>query len=128
MSRMFAATAFAVLMVSSSIAVAREADPGKIVSFNQEKILADVNGHTLYTYDKDKPGKSECIAVCAAIWPPYIAPDGAAAVGHWSLVSRYDGVKQWAYDGSPVYTYRPDLKPGDTFGDGIEGTWHVIRR
>ena len=128
MSRMIAATAFAVLLVSSSMADAKTVEPAKIVVVGQEKILADLNGRTLYTYDKDQPGKSECIAVCAAIWPPYVAPEDATAGGHWSLVQRYDGVKQWAYDGSPVYTYRPDLKPGDTFGDGVEGVWHLVKR
>jgi predicted lipoprotein with Yx(FWY)xxD motif len=33
-------------------------------------VLADARGMTLYTYDKDEPGKSNCNGLCAHFWPP----------------------------------------------------------
>ncbi len=31
----------------------------------------------------------------------------------WTVVTRKDGGKQWAYKGKPVYTFKKDAKPGD---------------
>ena len=35
--------------------------------------LTDAKGMTLYTFDKDTPGKSACNEPCAASWPPLMA-------------------------------------------------------
>ena len=107
-----------------------ESEAGRITNVvvaGQEKILADEQGKSLYTFDKDQPGKSDCTGICAAIWPPLVAAQGAKASGQWSLVRRNDGSMQWAYRGSPLYTYRLDIRPGDASGDGAEGVWHVAR-
>jgi len=101
--------------------------PVEVVMLGQEKILANENGKSLYTFDKDQPGKSDCTGICAAIWPPLVAAEGAKASGQWSLVRRHDGSMQWAFNGSPLYTYRMDARPGDVSGDGAEGVWHVAR-
>ena len=36
-------------------------------------IMADAKGMTLYTYDADEPGKSNCVDQCAVNWPPATA-------------------------------------------------------
>jgi predicted lipoprotein with Yx(FWY)xxD motif len=87
------------------------------------------NGMTLYSFDKDAAGsgKSVCNGPCAANWPPLLADDAAAAMGKWSLVTRDDGKRQWAYEGKPLYYWSKDQKPGDTTGDGFNNLWHVAK-
>lgn len=53
---------------------------------------------------------------CAQTWMPVIAADDAKPVGAWSTITRKDGKKQWAYDGSALYTSDLDTAPGDTNG------------
>lgn len=91
-------------------------------------VLSDSNGMTLYTFDKDAGGVSACYGLCAVVWPPAIAPAGAAARKGYSLVPRSDGSMQWAYGGKPLYLYQNDRKPGDTTGDGVQQVWHVAIR
>jgi predicted lipoprotein with Yx(FWY)xxD motif len=82
---------------------------------------------TLYVYDKDAPGKSNCTGGCAAAWPPFAATAADKPNGKWTIVTRDDGTLMWAYDGKPLYTWRSDKAPGDTTGDGVGGTWHTAR-
>jgi predicted lipoprotein with Yx(FWY)xxD motif len=91
-------------------------------------ILADAKGMTLYRFDMDKEsGKSACADACAKAWPPLIASAGAKPAAPWSLLSRGDGSRQWAYDGKPLYTYVQDKKPGDANGNGIMfNLWHTV--
>ncbi len=84
-------------------------------------------GMTLYTFDKDAGGKSACNGPCAGIWPPMMATGDAKASGDWSVISRDDGSKQWAYKGKPLYLWSKDQKPGDMTGDGFNGIWHVVK-
>jgi predicted lipoprotein with Yx(FWY)xxD motif len=53
---------------------------------------------------------------CTDVWPPALAPEGADAVGLWSVITRRDGRKQWAYDGGALYTSVLDQRPGDLIG------------
>lgn len=38
------------------------------------RVLADAHGMTLYTYDPDAPGTSNCYDGCATNWPLLLAP------------------------------------------------------
>lgn len=89
------------------------------------KALVDLNGMTLYVFDRDGAGKSNCNAQCAVTWLPLIADTDAQASGSFSFISRDDGRKQWAYQGKPLYTWAKDKKPGDATGDGVNNLWHV---
>jgi predicted lipoprotein with Yx(FWY)xxD motif len=90
-------------------------------------ILADVSGRTLYTYDADKNGKSACVDACARSWSPLAAAWLAAPPGgDWSIVTRNDGTRQWAFKGKPLYIFSGDQKPGDMNGDGAPGGWHTV--
>lgn len=92
--------------------------------------LVGANGMTLYTFDKDAAGtgKSSCNGPCAQNWPPLPAAMGASTQGDWSVITRDDGAKQWAYKGKPVYFWAKDQKPGDRTGDGFGGgVWHVAK-
>ena len=91
-------------------------------------VLADSKGMTLYTFDKDAtPGKSACNGQCAQNWPPLAAKSAAKPMGDWTVVTRDDGSKQWAYKGKPLYTWVKDSKPGDTSGEGVNNVWHVAK-
>jgi predicted lipoprotein with Yx(FWY)xxD motif len=84
-------------------------------------------GMTLYTFDKDAGGKSACNGPCTGNWPPFTAGSDAKASGDWSIITRDDGNKQWAYKGKPLYLWSKDQKPGDMTGDGFNGIWHVVK-
>lgn len=53
---------------------------------------------------------------CAEQWPPVLASGNARPVGGWSIVERSDGKRQWALDGSPLYTSILDQRKGDVLG------------
>lgn len=53
---------------------------------------------------------------CTQAWPPVIAPADAKPVGKWSLITRADGRKQWAYEKHALYTSILDHRPGDVLG------------
>ncbi|MEM9582912.1 MAG: hypothetical protein AAGA08_07325 [Pseudomonadota bacterium] len=91
-------------------------------------ILTGANGMTLYTFDKDSKGKSNCYGGCAGSWPPYLAKAGAKApAAGFALIKRKDGTMQWAKNGAPLYFWAGDAKPGDTTGDGVGGVWHLAK-
>ncbi len=80
-------------------------------------VLADASGLTLYTYAADTPGKSTCTSDCAKDWPPALAPAKPVLFGAWSVITRDDGTKQWAYQGKPLYTSSKDVDPGSWYGN-----------
>lgn len=92
-------------------------------------MLTGANGMTLYTFDRDAmgSGKSVCNDACAKNWPPLMAKDGDMADGDYSIVTRDDGGKQWAYKGKPLYYWVKDQKPGDKTGDGVNNAWRVAK-
>ena len=102
---------------------------GAIKSMDTAKgeVLTDARGMTLYTFDKDAKGVSNCYDDCATKWPPLTAAADAAADGDYTHVARKDGSMQWAYDGRPLYLWQNDKKPGDVTGDGMGGVWHVAK-
>ena len=79
--------------------------------------FATPEGMTLYTFDGDAKGKPTCVEACAEAWPPLVATDNARPMGRWSVVSRADGAKQWAYLGKPVYASAKDVEPGSVYGN-----------
>jgi len=60
-----------------------------------------------------------CVAECTAEFQPFAAPADAVASGFWSVLTRDDGSKQWAYRNYALYTYAGDTKPGDLRGLNI---------
>lgn len=117
----------AVLLFSAAatFAVAVQAQPP---IQQQNGVLVDHAGMTVYTFDKDdrNSGKSVCNDACAKNWPPVKAAADAKAKGDYTVVERDDGTKQWAYKGQPLYTFAKDGKPGDRTGDKARDVWHVV--
>ena len=110
-------------LIASSSAFA--ADPAKTGDTAAGKVFTDDKGMTLYTYDKDAKGKSNCNDQCAKAWPPFAAAADAKADGKWTIIDRADGTKMWAYDDKPLYTFARDKKPGDATGDGFNNLWRL---
>ena len=79
----------------------------------------------LYVFDLDTDGKSTCNFGCSSAWPPLLAPDDAESIGHWTVLVREDGRKQWAYKDRPVYLRYHD-SPSKPTGDGVDGVWHFL--
>ena len=92
-------------------------------------MLVGANDMTLYTFDRDAAGsgKSACNGPCATNWPPLMATTSTSASGDWTIVTRDDGSRQWAYKGKPLYYWAKDQKPGDRTGDGFNNIWHLAR-
>lgn len=97
-------------------------------------VLINGAGLTLYRFDKDtaSPSKSNCDGECATTWPPVTVAKGGkifvagmekSAIG---VVKRDDGRLQVTVGGWPVYRFAKDLRPGDTNGQGVGGTWFGV--
>ena len=112
----------AIALAGQSITAVADA-PAKLLG----DVLVDAKDMTLYTFDKDSAGKSACNGQCAINWPPLMAPSDAKAAGDYSVVTRDDGTKQWAYKGRPLNTWLKDKTAGDRTGDGVNNVWHVAR-
>lgn len=118
-----------VVLLSLSIgplAAAEDYGPLTVQQTEAGKVLADPEGMTVYTFDKDEPGKSNCTGQCAEAWPPVTAEEDAEPTGALTIITREDGSKQWAYEDQPLYTFVQDQEPGDVEGDGFKDIWHVV--
>ena len=116
------AACFAMSIIGCATAQTAAA-PATVAEISKGKALVDAKGMTLYTFDKDEAGKSACNGPCAQNWPPFMATS-ASGPPNWTVVTRDDGSKQWAYMGKPLYTWAKDSKAGDVTGDGVNNVWH----
>ena len=111
---------FAASVLSIFIAGAVQAQP-----VMRDGALADATGRTVYTFDKDQTGKSNCSGGCLVQWPAFIAKPDAVAKGEFGLIDA-NGARQWTVNGKPLYYFAGDAKAGDRNGDGKGGVWHVV--
>lgn len=89
--------------------------------------FTNANGMSLYTFDKDTVGVSNCEGTCATNWLPFIVignPQNTLPA-QLSIIKRNDGSSQYALRGSPLYFYVNDKVPGDVTGDGFNNVWHL---
>ncbi|KDN86056.1 hypothetical protein [Kitasatospora cheerisanensis] len=94
-------------------------------------LVTDGQGFTLYRFDQDtnNPSATHCTGSCATLWPPELTTgSGAPALKGIDgklvgTVTRPDGSHQVTLNGWPLYRYSPDTKPGQTNGQGVDGTW-----
>ncbi|MCB0041539.1 MAG: LPXTG cell wall anchor domain-containing protein [Caldilinea sp.] len=108
----------------ATVAVATNADFGDI--------LVDANGMTLYMFDKDAPGTSNCYDQCAVRWPPLliaagetpVAGDGVSA--ELGTTERTDGTVQVTANGWPLYYWFEDTAAGETKGQAVGDVWWVM--
>ncbi len=114
---------FALLTSFSSFAF----DGVKEVTLNDGRvILAAQNGLTLYTFDVDDPGVSNCHGGCLRAWPALIVDASTPVSAPFGLTTRPDGSLQIMLDNQPLYFFVGDSAEGDINGDGLQGVWHII--
>ena len=122
-----------VIKIHSAAATTGRAAALKVTRIRAGTVLASSRGLTLYYYTEDKPhsGKSVCTGGCATAWPPLAAPVKAPAgvrlPGRLGVITRPNGVRQVTLNGYPLYVYAGDKAPGQAKGNGIEGSWHVVK-
>ena len=114
-------------LMAGGSAGAQTPEPAKIADTSKGKALVDGKGMTLYVFDRDTAGKSNCNGPCATNWPPLMAAATSKDAGSWTVVTREDGSKQWAYKTKPLYTWTKDTKAGDVTGDGVNSVWHIAQ-
>jgi predicted lipoprotein with Yx(FWY)xxD motif len=96
-------------------------------------VLSDAQGTTLYRYTPDTPGVSVCTGGCATTWPPLTLPAGVTkpvagpGVTNLGTIKRADGSLQVTYMGMPLYRYVADTSRTDATGQGLGGTWYVLK-
>lgn len=96
------------------------------------EIVVDGAGMTAYIFDEDVAGSGEssCSGSCARLWPAITTdsatPEIEGITGTISTIDSAAGGKQVTINGSPLYTYAGDGAPGDTTGQGYDGTWWVV--
>ncbi len=102
--------------------------PARIVNTKTGTVLVDLKGMTLYYYERDTTGtKSACDGKCTQSWTPLAAPKDAKPVGDFTVLTRTDGSKMWAYRYRPLYTSPADKAPGDANGNATTLQWRVAR-
>lgn len=89
-------------------------------------VMTNKEGMTLYTFSKDAPGVSNCSGACANAWPPFAASEDAEGSGKFTVITRVDGTRQWAYEGKPLYTWQGDRVPGDVTGHEMNNVWFAV--
>jgi predicted lipoprotein with Yx(FWY)xxD motif len=95
------------------------------------KVVVDGNGRTLYVFDKDSKGKSNCEGGCLAQWPAEAAGSGSPQLtgidaSLVSTVTRSDGSKQLAINGMPLYLFAQDTQAGQAKGQAFGGLWWAV--
>lgn len=106
----------------------QDGPPAKAIIGKNGPVLVDPKGMTLYTFVRDTSGNaSNCDATCAEKRPPLIAPDNAIATGDFTVITRGDGKKMWAYRYRPLYTSQLDSAPGEINGADSAQVWRIAR-
>jgi predicted lipoprotein with Yx(FWY)xxD motif len=86
-------------------------------------LVAAATQITLYTFNSDSPGVSNCSGGCSTTWPPLTAPSGQTPTagsgigGALATITRGDGSIQVTYKGRPLYFFHGDHQAGDMNGN-----------
>ncbi|GGI09233.1 COG4315 family predicted lipoprotein [Egicoccus halophilus] len=103
-----------------------------VVSSELGDHVVDAEGRSLYVSSDDEEGVSNCLNDCAQIWPPVLVDGEPTAIGELDetllgTTERDDDTgTQVTYNGWPLYWFVSDAEPGDTRGQGVNGTWWLI--
>jgi predicted lipoprotein with Yx(FWY)xxD motif len=125
------------LLALAPVAMSRESEAPTLTvkSSSFGRVLFDGRGFVLYTFTRDKNGRSSCYGACAKAWPVYYAKETLrAGTGiKRSLIGtakRRDGRRQITYAGRPLYYYVGDTKAGQILCQNVVefgGTWLIVR-
>lgn len=123
------------LLVLGIAAAAQDTAAATVESAESEifgAYLVDAEGMTLYSFDRDTLGVSNCNERCAEIWPPLLVDsvdDVTAAegiMGALGTIERSDGTLQVTYNGSPLYHWANDAAAGDINGHRVGNVWWAV--
>ena len=81
--------------------------------------LVDGTGRSLYLYDADPQGGSQCYNACASQWPAVPGPAEAGTdvtARDLTSATRTDGIVQAVYNEHALYYFVDDLEAGQTAG------------
>ena len=91
----------------------------------QGHALMNEQGRTLYAFSGDlKRDTPKCGAIPCR-WQPVFAPELAAPFGDFTIVTRSDQTRQWAYRGKPLFTHDGDFETGFAVGMGLDPKMNV---
>ena len=92
------------------------------------RILVNEKGLTLYAPQLGSAAlKAGCDAACLREWIPAAAPALARDNGDWTVLTRPDTTKQWAFKGRPLYSAHRDRRAGDLRGqEAGEPDWAPV--
>lgn len=92
-------------------------------------VLVEGTQKTLYQYVGHLKNIADTCAApdCAVQFRPVLAPSlGQSAWLDFSIVTRADGVSQWAYQGKLLFTFDGDLYPGAVQGEHANARWRPV--
>jgi predicted lipoprotein with Yx(FWY)xxD motif len=122
-------------LFSTVSAQTRQAPIGIRVDGDYGQVLTDRFGRTLYWFDEDHVGVSNCTGECLDYWEPLLWDPGLTNEevmdqidsGPLGFIVRPDGDGiQVLWDGYPVYYWRGDDQPGEVNGHGAQEGWWVV--
>ncbi|NIZ14105.1 hypothetical protein [Phaeobacter sp. HF9A] len=120
-------TRFSILAAGFILAAGSAFAGTAVVETSEAGYLTDGAGMTLYSFDKDSDGTSNCYDGCAAKWPPLVVEGEATLPEGFALTERKDGSQQVSYMNQPLYLWVGDKAAGQTSGDGVGGVWHIVK-
>lgn len=101
-----------------------------VASSDLGDILVGADGMTLYLFDNDADGASNCTDDCLANWPPLVAQDPVAGDGVDATLATFEradtGDPQVTVNGHPLYSWAGDSEPGDVTGHGVGDVWWAV--
>jgi predicted lipoprotein with Yx(FWY)xxD motif len=106
----------------------------KVRSGKLGRYLVDGRGRSLYLFEKDRGGRSDCFGSCASLWPPLttggrVARGAGVSAAKLGTVGRRGGGREVTYAGHPLYYYAGDSRAGQTRGEGLDSfgaEWDVV--
>ena len=99
----------------------------EVVTIPLGRMLTDIKGFSVYTWDRDGANKSNCDATCQETFAPMLAHASAPkAHGDWGVIERSPGVYQWTYRKKPLYSLVGEEQRAAFHGSDIPGWRNVF--
>jgi len=104
------------------------------VELRRGPLMVNASGFAVYTFSKDRGGKSACYGKCAEAWRPLLSAGTPKAGGHVAAADlgtteRADQTTQATYDGHPLYELAGNDRVDTPVDDGATafgGQWHAV--
>ena len=97
-----------------------------VISTAMGRQIVTSDNWSVYAFEGDEAGVSNCRGECTETWDPVVAPASARDFGEWSVFERSPGIHQWAFRGQPLYTHVMDSAIKSLEGSDIAGWANVF--